>query len=242
MKRLVLALAAMLGGFVNTSADAAITLNLSANVGSEIRFVGNGTGATISFTPGPINTNSFVITSLSGGSGTNAGLGLKGDISGTFSYTLASIVSSGGGAEAATVVGDGTNKFTIIDNAGVPQTFSADISGINITTSGTSGALNYKGAVNLTNISYSGTNADLLLLKQQASSPNGGIATITFQFVPDGKSLTQLVGSIGSTLTSSTSFSGSVTAVPEPGSVVLAFSGIAMLGLGCYRKQRLNRA
>lgn len=238
MNKFALALAVVVGSFVSSNAEAGIKLNLSANIGSEIVFVGNGSGATVSFTPGAFSSSTFVITSLSGASGTNAGLGLQGSIGGTFSYTTASITSDGIGGESATLVGNGANTFTIIDNAGVPQTFSANIAGINISTAGTSGAINYTGSVNLTNVVYNGTNADLLILKQQTASPSGGIATITFQFIP-GQSLTQLAsGSLSSPITNSTSYSGTVTSVPEPGSLAMAFTGVALLGAGCYRRRR----
>ena len=58
-----------------------------------------------------------------------------------------------------------------------------------MSTAGTGGPVNLNGTVNLTAVTYSGTNADLLQLKNEAAL-GGGIVALTFQFVP-GKTLTQ---------------------------------------------------
>jgi hypothetical protein len=110
--------------------------------------------------------------------------------------------------------------------------FTSEISWISIYTNGTGGGLNAGGSLNLSNVSYTGTNADLVAL----SVASDRTAVISFQFVP-ARSLTQLT----SGGTKSTSYSGSVNGTPPPlhvpdGGSVLAMLGATLLGLqGCRR-------
>ena len=65
------------------------------------------------------------------------------------------------------------------------------ILGLNLDTVGTGGTVNVNGDINLGNVAYNGNaNADLKALKLDANT-NGGVFSLTFQFVP-GLTLTQL--------------------------------------------------
>ena len=64
------------------------------------------------------------------------------------------------------------------------------------------------------------------------------MVALTFQFVP-AKSLTALLGPGNF----KTTYSGTITtaAVPEPSTVVMAFTALPLLGLGYWRRRRQSR-
>jgi len=214
-----------------TQAHAALQVDFSNTVGTSIVF--NPTN------PAPGLTGSFTFVNGSGGDtiqitdGTASGL--TGDITGT--YNIGAISSPFPGYQTATVTNATTgNQFIINDGS---ATFTANVDWINIFTAGASGGLNSdltSGAViNLSNISYNGSNADLLTLAQ---SPLG-TATISFQFTgTPPPSLTSLTTTGGST-----SFSGSVSpnAVPEPSMVVLLMSAAPCLLVGRLVRRQKGR-
>ncbi len=188
----------------------AITIDInSTDVGGAgpglIRFV--GTGDTFSFINAP-NGFSFAV-----GMGGIDGLG---SISGT--YTIGAI-SISGALQTASVTGSGT--ITIDDNgtAAGGNLFTGTITWIDIFTFGTGGGLNAGGAVNLTGITYSGANADLLALRNGCN--NTGIAAIQFGFIP-AKSLTNLTanGAVNDSI-----FTGDLTSVAGTGAA-LDFDGL----------------
>lgn len=155
---------------------------------------------------------------------TNSAVGLFGNINGTF--TIGAITLAGGGVQTAPVTGTGT--LTITDAASVPKVFSAALNWVNIESYGTGGTINYSGTVNLTGMTYAGSNADLLTLDHAP----GGIVTLTYQFIP-GLTLTQLA-----TGGDETSYSGTImpTTVPEPASFLLF--GTLLLGVGRMVRKR----
>jgi hypothetical protein len=228
-----LALATLLGVLVCTSARAEITLDFANNIGGTIKFTGGGSGvgASFSFTQGTTGTGSgydFQITNNdTGRTGSSSALGLNGNITGTYSYTDGSITTSSG-TQSAPLTGTGT--FSITDANSVMLT--ATVAWINIQTSGTGGTINATGTLNLTSVAYTGTNADLLQLKNEANG--GGVAALTFQFTP-AQTLTSL-----ETSTHSTSYSGTLTATatPEPTSIALALAGLPVLGVIWARRRR----
>jgi VPDSG-CTERM motif len=145
--------------------------------------------------------------------------GLDGNISGTF-YIGA--VSSSGLLQSAPITGTGT--YSISDGSSL---FTATLSWVDVEVFGSSGGLNASGLVNLSNFTYSGSNAALADL---ADYSDGTVVT-SFQF-SSLESLSQLA--TGGTL-ESTSYSGSaVVAVPDGGSTAILL-GPAFLGLAAIR-------
>jgi ABC-type uncharacterized transport system YnjBCD substrate-binding protein len=95
-------------------------------------------------------------------------------------------------------------------------------------------------SVNLTGMSYTGGNADLLAL---ASNPNGGNLNLTFQFSGTDPSMTGLFAGSG---ISSVSYSGSIsstasTAVPEPSTVLAGALLLLPFGVSTVRILRKHK-
>ncbi|MBI5197008.1 MAG: PEP-CTERM sorting domain-containing protein [Nitrospirae bacterium] len=201
--------------YVSSSAYATpLSLNYSSEGNAEVQFT--GTGDTFTFVDDTVSGKDFQLGSVTNGTGDLDTVGLLGNISGTF--TIGAISTPLPGYETASVSGAGT--LSIVDESSV--VFTGDLVWVNIYTLGTGGTINAGGTVNLTNISYSGSNTDLLAFMTGSQS---GIASATFQFVP-AQSLTALTTD-GST--NSTTHSGSI-AVPEPMSLLLLGSGLLVLG------------
>jgi hypothetical protein len=227
-RSLTLILAIVFGLGLGSSGQASIDLDISSAIGATVEFKGTGTGATFVF-----NNNrsgqGFEVTMSSSGGGPNSAVGLFGTLGGTYSYTKASIVSFGKAQEAPVISTGG--KLTITDAS--MHSLTGTISGVDVTTLGTGGSVDLNGIINLTNVSYSGTNHDLKQLKAEAAV-NGGVVAISFQFIP-GKSLTQLAANKAD---NKTSYSGSIAtvfngaSVPEPSSLVIA--GLGALGFIAY--------
>jgi hypothetical protein len=190
-----------------------LTLNFSVNTGAALQF--NGASDSFQFN----NAGSgyqWHITTESGGS---SALNLNGAFTGgPFHY--GAITSTGSGltlVQQATVTSPLANMI-INDGTG---NLSASVNLVDVETFATSGGgMNANLSVNLTGVTYSGSNPDLLLLKAAQS----GTLDLSFQFSP-GETLTQLSTGAGPFVTS---FSGSLIAVPEPSTLALAALG----GLG----------
>jgi len=175
------------------------TLDYSNTVGSSILFPGD---TTFSFSPG---TDNFRIT-------TGTAAGLLGEMTGNFNIGTITTI---GNVQAALVTGSGT--FIVHDGA---FNLSATLTWVNIAQFGSGDSLNLAGVVNLTGITYVGSNPDLDALAAAGSAIN----VLTFQFSPP-VSLATLRDGPGP---NATSFSGSV-AVPEPGTTALIVLGLAAL-------------
>jgi hypothetical protein len=209
-----------------------LVLDFSCDVEAYVEFQGTGSGASFSFGNGSQGYG-FTITSSSGAGDS---VTLHGTIGGTFSYAVGSIVTVG--LEQTAPVTTSSGMLTIADATKVSLT--GTLSGVDVGTLGTAGGVDVIGAINLTNVSYSGTNADLRELQSEAAA-NGGIVAISFQFVP-GDSLTTLAAS-GSKY--ETSYSGTITTAlaPEPGSLSLGCIALGAIVLGVrWRKSRRLRA
>src|SRR5215831_16090516 len=206
-KRLIIATTlGMAFAFASNSAWA-LQVDYSNTTGSSISFDGSGN---FSFSPA---SDSFSVTS-------GSAAGLLGDISGTF--TIGSITTSGVQSSAPV---SGSGELVIHDGA---SNFKATLQWVDIVQLGTGSTLNDLGTVNLTGISYGGSNADLLALANAGS----GINVLTFQFAP-AVSLSDLANSAHST-----SFSGSIftpEVVPD-GGMTATLLGLALSGLALVRR------
>jgi VPDSG-CTERM motif len=192
-------------GLISANDAKAVTFAYSSAIGAFINFDG---ASHFSFSP---STGNFNVTS-----GTASGL--AGEITGT--YTIGTITTSGS-TSSAPVTGTGT--FVIHDGV---NTFSSTLVWVDVSQTGTGGTLNVTGAANLTAITYGGSNADLLALKNAGAAAN----TLTFQFVP-----AVTLADLKSSGTHSTSFSGTVGSVPDGGTTV-AMLGFALLGVASLRR------
>ncbi len=231
-RTLALALAATLGLCLGSNARADLPIDVSNLGGTEIVFTGTSSpaGADINFTTTTVNGGQwgFGVTS---NSPTDANL--IGAIGGTFSYLTSAISTPVPGFETVNVTGTGT--LTINDDLGLGTNLTGTINGFNLSdTVGSGGALNESATVNLSNVSYSGTNADLLALAAQ-STKYGGVVTVTFQFTTT-TSLTDLTSG-----THETSWSGSITSTPEPSTMALAGLGaLGLIGYGLRRRKAMG--
>ena len=191
----------------------AITLNFQGLNGTVLSF---GTNSTFGFTS--TNGYQFSISSVTGGAGDS--VNLDGYVSPGAPFIIGPITIAGW-VQSAPVTG--TSILHITDGASTDLT--GTINWLNITTISVAGILNLSGQVDLTAITYPGANSDLGALAAAGSAAD----VVSFQFVPE-KTLTQL-----STEGGQTSYSGSITSVPEPGTLVLIAMGT---GLGVFLRGR----
>jgi PEP-CTERM motif-containing protein len=191
----------------------AITINFSNLDHTSVTFAGGA------FSFSSTNGYQFSITTVNGGVGDS--IGLDGYVSPGGPFTIGTITISGP-IQTAPVTGTGTLHITDAQNKDLTGSIQWD----DITTFGVGGILDLTGTINLTGITYPGTNSDLGTLAAAGSASD----VVTFQFVP-AQTLTQLKNTGGST-----SYSGSIAVVPEPGSVTLV--GLGLLGLLAFCRRR----
>ena len=194
----------------------AITIGFSSVPGASLQF----NGSTFQFAGGGFSVD------LSDGAGDS--VGLLGNIGGT--YTIGLITDLGGGVLTAPVTGSGT--FSVSDG---PFTLSATLNWIDIFTSDVFGGTNSSGILNLSGITYSGSNADLLALANAGS----GTSAVSFQFAAPTSLVVLTDGALRSV-----SYSGSVfaeaTSVPDGASTLALLAG-ALVGVeGLRRKLKLG--
>jgi hypothetical protein len=197
-------------------ARANITLNLANLPNAALNFA----GGTFSFSSN-INGDQFTITSVTGGVGDS--VGLDGYVSPSGPFTIGTI-SGSDGFESAPVTGSGTLYITDAQSKNLTGT----IQWYSINMAGTSGFLNLSGTINLTGITYPGSNNDLGVLAAAGSASD----LVSFQFIPE-ETLAQLKATTGL----STSFSETITAIPEPGTITLVGMGLISLLAFCHRRK-----
>lgn len=187
----------------------AINLDFGSSPGAMLSFAGNGTFSFVDSAQGIYSGTDFVINlSSSGRTGSNSAVGLLGNLGGTF--TLGAISS---GVAAVT----GSGPLTITDGANL---FAGNVQWLQIHQAATSGNLNLSGVVNVTGITYGGSNQDLMEL----AAPGSASAVLSFSFASPGYSLTQLAST-----PVTTSYNGDLhpsRSVPEGGSTLLILGAV----------------
>ena len=210
------------------TSHAQLTLNFSSSPGgSTIQFNGAAssfqfnpatTALIIPFTP-PVTYyigSQWTISSVIGGTG--SALNLLGVVTnGPFSYGPITTVNAGSHIDETANVTGPLGALIISDNVG--NFLTGNVDWIQVATHDFGGAINAGLTVNVTGLAYAGTNPDLVTLV--ASDPAS--MDLTFQFSP-GKTLSQLTSGV---VPYNTSFSGSISVVPEPMS-----AGVLLLGFG----------
>jgi hypothetical protein len=217
MKFIILTISGM--ALLIASSQAQLTLNFAANPGASVQF--NGASSSFNFNPGN-NGYQWIVTDEVGGF---SAVGLNASVSnGPFLYGPITISSSGGfQVQYATVLGP-LGNLVMSDGA---ANLTGTVNWIDVATYGLgSGVLNAALNINVSNIQYSGSNPDLIYLV--AHQP--GSMDVSFQF-PTSRTLTELSLGTGPYLTS---YSGSLSVVPEP-------STLALTGLGGLILLQLRR-
>lgn len=197
-----------------------LTLNFAANTGAGLQF--NGASHSFQF----INDGGgyqWHITSETGGS---SALNLNGAFNnGPFNYGPITITGSGLTMIQSAMVTGPLGGFMINDGSGHNLSGAVNFIDVETYAAGSGGGMNALTlAVNLTGVTYSGSNPDLLFLR----SGQPATLDLSFQFSP-GETLTQLSTGTGPFLTS---YSGSLVVVPEPSALALAgLGGLVLLKL-----------
>lgn len=205
-----------------TVTQAAFSLDLSPIPGSQIAFY--GTGSQFDITPSISPPWQWQITS----GGTGVAWGLPGQFTGgPWSYGP---ITVNGADQTASVVGP-LGGLIIQDAALVNLT--GTINWVEVSTSDFIGGVNAKATVNISNLLYNGANADLITLATAAAG-NGSV-NLSFQFAP-GMTLTALTTGNGPYLSS---YSGTLTPVPEPTTILAG--ALLLLPLGASTIRILRR-
>ena len=186
------------------------SLDISSYPSSKIDFLGGGTALTgAQF---QITDSGQSDASLGGNaqwwttSGTSPGLFGRFN-GGPWSYGAITV----SGVDQSANVTTPTGSFAIDDGSIQHLLATGNINWVQVTTHSYVGGVNAAATVNISGMTYTGLNTDLLAL---VAGGNGSV-TLSFTFNP-GKTLTQLTTGTGYT----TTYSGSLSAVPEPTTMI----------------------
>ena len=225
MKPINKAIIAIMSGLALSvvTSQAQLSLNFSSISGSTIQF--NGTADSFQFNAAvsPAGPGyQWQIGNETGGTGSAIGL-FGGVYNGPFSYGPISSATVGPFTiDTANVLGP-LGALSINDGLGsLPADYlTGSVNWIQIDTVDSIGGINAALVVNVTGLTYSGPNTDLsTLVAEGPASMN-----LSFQFSP-GMTLSQLSEGTGSHITS---YSGSVSVVPEPSSATFILMGMGAL-------------
>jgi hypothetical protein len=223
-----MAMSAMLGLCFGPAARAGLTLGLSNIPHTVVSFDGTGSAATFTFTTTGAPAEGFTITNSD--SNSQSSVGLAGVLNGSYSFSSITQVSP---TEQYALVTTTGGQLVISDGLG--NNLTGNVQGIDIDSNSKNGSVNLFGAVNLTGVTYSGTNADLVELKNEANF-SGGILGINFT-LKNGQNLATLESAAGSPHTYAWAGTIETNSVPEPSSLMLG--GIGALGvIGCALRRR----
>ncbi|MFZ0828697.1 MAG: PEP-CTERM sorting domain-containing protein [Verrucomicrobiia bacterium] len=205
--------------FSAVTSQAQLSLNFSSLSGSTIQF--NGFADSFQFNASNSGYQ-WQISNETGGTGSAINL-FGGVNNGPFSYgPISTAIVGPFTIDTANVLGP-FGALSINDGLGVlPADYlTGSVNWIQIDTVDSIGGINAALVVNVTGLAYSGPNADLsTLVADGPASMN-----LSFQFSP-GETLAQLSSGSGPYVTS---YSGSVSVVPEPSSVAFILMGMGTL-------------
>ena len=224
MKNLTItAIAATLAlGLVSARAQTDLTFDFAANSGSSLQFKG-GLNPSFSFTDSAsADETQFHISDEVGGTGSAVGLlGTITPITGTaFDFSSITTTPLPGGGQIQTASVSPSGILTILDGTGHDLTGTVDLGTITTVDKTFGGISDDSLSINLTDLSYNGSNADLEELVSKS-----GTLDISFQFTSP-ENLTSL-----STLASFiTSYSGTFEVdVPEPSTWAMMLGGMGVM-------------
>jgi hypothetical protein len=204
------------------SSRADITLQFSTGTtGGDIDFTGGGN---FSFVNGG-GGSSFQIGTASGSSATGDSFGDLGSIAGTFQIGTIS-------GSTATVNGAGTLSI----NDGLGHDLTGTVTWSTIGNLGTGNTLNVTGLLNLSTITYSGTQKDL----QALAGFQTGEQVVSFSFAPPESLADLAAGGLTDTISGQISAFASTNVLPEPTTVIAGALLLLPFGLGAVRSFRKN--
>jgi len=146
----------------------------------------------------------------------------------TGSFTIGAVTVAGPSQTAAV---SGTGSFKIFETLPSLVALTADLSLVKISSLFGGVSINNSSVVNLSNFQYSGSDPNLLALKNASLI---GVVTTSFQFSPN-RTLLQLTANGAS---NSSSYSGTVlTQIPEPSTYAALLAGLTLVVVAVRRRR-----